>query len=88
MTSPILRPSHPRTRLPAADAGAEVHPLLTLDQTAQALAVSKRTLNRLIAGGAFPQPLKIGRASRVAREDIAGYLENLRRQRGDKIGLS
>ena len=50
--------------------------------------ISKRTLNRLIAGGTFPAPLKIGRASRVAREDIAGYLETLRRERGDKIGPS
>ena len=88
MTIPVVRPSNPRTLPPPASPRAEVHLLLTLDQTAQALSISKRTLNRLIAGGTFPAPLKIGRASRVAREDIAGYLENLRRQRGDKIGLS
>jgi excisionase family DNA binding protein len=52
------------------------------------LSISKRTLNRLIAGGTFPAPLKIGRASRIAREDIAGYLETLRRERGDKLGTS
>ena len=45
-------------------------------------------LKDLIAGGTFPAPLKIGRASRIAREDIAGYLETLRRERGDKIGTS
>ncbi len=62
--------------------------LLTLQQTARSLAISKRTLDRLIAGGSFPAPLKIGRSSRVSRVDIAGYLEQLRRQRGDRIGQS
>ena len=88
MTTPVLRPSHPTTIPPAAPAGAEGHLLLTLDETAQSLSISKRTLNRLIAGGTFPAPLKIGRASRIAREDIAGYLETLRRERGDKMGTS
>ena len=62
--------------------------LLTLRQTAHALSISKRTLDRLIAGGAFPAPLKIGRSSRVSREDLTLYLEQLRRQRGDKLGTS
>ena len=62
--------------------------LLTLNQTALVLAISKRTLERLIAGGVFPVPLKIGRSSRVPRDDIANYLEQLRRQRGDKVGTS
>ena len=62
--------------------------LLTLQQTAHSLAISKRTLDRLIANGSFPSPLKIGRSSRVSRGDLAGYLEQLRRQRGDKIGQS
>ncbi len=37
---------------------------------------------------AFPPPLKIGRSSRVSREDISNYLEQLRRARGDKLGTS
>ena len=88
MTVPILPSSRPLIPSSTAAASAEGHLLLTLSQTAQALSISKRTLNRLIAGGTFPAPLKIGRASRVAREDIAGYLETLRRERGDKIGPS
>ena len=88
MTVPILHSSHPLIPSSTAAASAEGHLLLTLSQTAQALSISKRTLNRLIAGGTFPAPLKIGRASRIAREDIAGYLETLRRERGDKIGTS
>ena len=73
--------------LPAATA-AEGRLLLTLNQAAQALAISKRTLERLIAGRAFPMPLKIGRSSRVAYDDITNYLEQLRHQRGDKLGTS
>ena len=88
MTVPILHSSRPLAPSSTAPANAEEHLLLTLSQTAQALSISKRTLNRLIAGGTFPAPLKIGRASRVAREDIAGYLETLRRERGDKLGTS
>ena len=68
--------------------GGEARPLLTLGEAALVLSVSKRTLERLIAGGVFPPPLKIGRSSRVPREDISTYLEQLRRQRGDKIGTS
>jgi excisionase family DNA binding protein len=62
--------------------------LLTLPQAAHDLSVSRRTLERLISAGIFPSPLKIGRSSRVMREDISNYLEQLRRQRGDKLGTS
>jgi excisionase family DNA binding protein len=68
--------------------GAGDRLLFTVEQAARSLAISKRTLSRLIAGGVFPPPLKIGRSSRVAREDIAAYLEQLRRARGDKLGTS
>lgn len=62
--------------------------LVTLKQASAALSISKRTLDRLIAGGSFPPPLKIGRASRVSLVDIASYLERLRQARGDKLGTS
>ncbi len=62
--------------------------LLTLNQAAQSLVISKRTLERLIAAGDFPAPLKIGRSSRVMNEDITNYLDQLRCQRGDKLGTS
>lgn len=82
MASPIHSPR------PSASADPEGHLLLTLNQAAQTMAISKRTLERLIAGGVFPMPLKIGRSSRVSRDDIASYLEQLRRQRGIKVGTS
>lgn len=62
--------------------------LLTLPSAAQRLSISKRTLERLISGGAFPPPVKIGRSSRVPRSDLARYLDQLCRERGDKIDAS
>lgn len=55
--------------------------LLTLKQAAQRLAISKRTLERLIASGLFPAPLKIGRASRVTEIDVSSYLSQLLQER-------
>lgn len=83
-----IHSSRPPVPPPPATSGPEDRLLYTLNQAAQSLAISKRTLERLIAGGSFPVPLKIGRSSRVPREDIADYLEQLRRQRGDKVGTS
>ncbi len=80
---PIAKPPSPISSAPVDD-----RDLFTLPRAAQKLSISKRTLERLIAGGVFPPPVKIGRSSRVAREDIANYLEQLRRERGDKIGAS
>ena len=55
--------------------------LITLEQAAQRLAISRRTLERLIAAGEFPSPLKLGRASRLAVEDIDTYCTQLRSRR-------
>jgi excisionase family DNA binding protein len=55
--------------------------LLTLEQAAEILAISKRTLERLIVSGEFPRPLKIGRSSRVSSEDLDSYLTQLQQQR-------
>lgn len=73
---------------PAASPVPAVRSLLTLDQAADYLAISKRSLCRLIARGEFPPPLKIGRASRVDGTDLTTFLEALRRARGDKLGTS
>jgi hypothetical protein len=40
------------------------------------------------ASGVFPPPVKIGRSSRVLRTEIATYLDQLCRQRGDQRGAS
>ena len=72
--------------LPADDAIDRI--LLTVPEAAQQLAISKRTLERLIVAREFPPPLRIGRAARVPPEDIADYLVKLRKERGDRIGSS
>lgn len=51
--------------------------LLTPKQAAQRLAICRRTLERLIASGEFPPPLKIGRASRVSVNDVQAYVARL-----------
>lgn len=61
--------------------------LLTLEQAAGLLAISKRTLERLIAGGEFSPPLKIGRSSRVASEDVDAYLDRLQKRRMPNGGV-
>lgn len=55
-------------------------PLFTLLQAADYLNISKRTLHRLIASGDLPPPLKIGRSSRIHRDDVDSYLTKLRGQ--------
>jgi excisionase family DNA binding protein len=67
---------------------SEQRDLLTLPCAAQSLSISKRTLERLISSGVFPPPVKIGRSSRVPRSDLVRYLEQLCRERGDKIEAS
>ena len=87
MTIPAFQriPNSTPPRLPAL---TEDRDLFTMQNAARKLSLSRRTLERLIASGTFPSPLKIGRSSRVMREDISNYLEQLRRARGDKLGLS
>jgi len=47
------------------------HPqLLRFSEAAARLRVSRRTLERLIAAGTFPRPVKIGRCSLVRAADI------------------
>jgi len=81
-SSSFVSPS--QASLPASDH----RDLLTLPSAAQRLSISKRTLERLIASGAFPPPVKIGRSSRLLRSDLARYLDLLCRERGDKIEAS
>jgi excisionase family DNA binding protein len=60
--------------------------LLTLEQTAQRLSVCRRTLERLMASGHFPRPLKVGRASRVAVSDVEDFLKGLVESREQNPG--
>lgn len=55
--------------------------LLTLDQVADLLQVSRRTVDRLISAGDLPCPLKVGRSSRLSVDEVKAYLESLKLQR-------
>lgn len=72
----------------ASSVTADEKALLSLEDAAMSLAISKRTLCRLIARGDFPPPLKIGRASRVSRRDLVHYVDQLLLSRGDTRGMS
>ena len=77
------------TAVPAlVSRGSAERMLLTLPQAAHELSISKRTLERLIAAGEFPAPVRIGRSARVPSTDLVAYLEKLLVQRGMKPGNS
>lgn len=53
-------------------------PLLKMTEAARALTMSKRTLERLMAAGEFPQPVRFtSRCVRVPASDVAAYIEKL-----------
>lgn len=56
--------------------------MLTLDDVARILAVSRRTVERLVAGGDLPKPVKIGASSRMPEDDVQRYIERQLRKRG------
>lgn len=63
----------------ARNGGGEA--LMDLPTVARTLAVSTRTVHRLIAAGLLPHPAKVGRASRWFASDIARFLARLRTDR-------
>lgn len=48
--------------------------VLTLEETATYLRISKRTLERLLENGAFPPAVKVGQQWRVHRRALDAYL--------------
>ncbi len=56
--------------------------LVGLDVAAEMMDISRRELDRKIAGGEFPKPVKIGRLSKVPVDDVVGYVEKLKSARG------
>ena len=52
--------------------------LLTVDQVADRLQVSRRTIYRLKDHGAFPEPIHVGRAVRWQESDVKQYLDEAR----------
>lgn len=56
---------------------AEAQHLLTLNEAARRLTISRRTLERLIAEWKFPHPVKINRSSRVLLSDLNAYIAKM-----------
>jgi excisionase family DNA binding protein len=50
----------------------------TIPEVAARFRVCRRTIEREIARGLFPAPVKIGRLSRISEADIQMYLEKSR----------
>ncbi len=61
----------------ATELSAEQERLLSVQETAQRLALSTRTIWKLCATGNFPQPLRIGGARRWRESDITAFIEDL-----------
>lgn len=51
---------------------------VTVKAAAEALAVSRRTLERWIAAGEFPKPIKIGATARIRVVDLERFIESHR----------
>lgn len=60
----------------------ELPVLLTLNEAAARLSVSRRTLEREISSGRFPKPIKIGRSTRVPTFCLTEYVARLSRPEG------
>lgn len=51
--------------------------LISLATAADMLAVTKRSVYRLIAAGELPRPVKVGGASRMRESDVEAYIDRL-----------
>ena len=61
--------------------------LLGLDKVANFLDVSKRQVQRLIAAHELPQPIKIGRLSKLTAGEVEAYIEKLKQRRNGKENI-
>ena len=51
--------------------------LVSVNDAAKLMAISRRTVERLVSGGDLPRPIKIGSCSRFRIKDITGYIERM-----------
>ncbi len=52
--------------------------LLRVEQVADVLGISKRTVWRLVSGGILPPPVTLGRCKRWKHSDVARFVEGLK----------
>ena len=55
---------------------------MPVEEAARRLGVSRRSLEREMAAGNFPSPLKIRGRSVVLESDLQAYIEKKKRERG------
>jgi excisionase family DNA binding protein len=55
--------------------------LIGLDKAAELLDISLREVQRRIAAKELPQPVKIGRLSKLPVEEVLNYIEKLKSKR-------
>ena len=51
--------------------------LISVPKAAKLMAISRRTVERLVSAGDLPRPIKIGGCSRFRIKDITGYIERM-----------
>jgi len=51
--------------------------LISVKDAAKLMAISRRTVERLVSGGDLPRPIKIGGCSRFRIKDVTGYIERM-----------
>jgi excisionase family DNA binding protein len=53
----------------------ESYQLISKKEAASLLSISTRTLDRLISSGELPQPIKVGKSSRLRLIDITQFID-------------
>ena len=51
--------------------------LVSVNDAAKLMAISRRTVERLVSAGDLPSPVKIGKSSRFRIRDIINYIEKM-----------
>lgn len=64
--------------------GLDLKGLVGLDQVAQILDISQREVQRRIAAKELPEPVKIGRLSKLPVAEVLDYIERLKNKRNGK----
>ena len=77
-----------RRQGPTAPADTTSSPLplgtwLSARQVLASLGISRRSLDRLLSSGQFPQPIRLGRSMRWREDVIRTYLQKLKAQATD-----
>ncbi len=60
--------------------------LVTIAETARRLSVSDRHVWRMISRGELPEPVRVGRSTRLCVSDVDGYVERLKLGRANAKG--